>query len=132
MGYSIENTAWPAAAVPAETGPLLDLLFSTLDDPTESAGPTLADKVFATDGQLIAAGGTASGADVKRVYTHDAKGEDLMIIGHIDMTLKNQKVVLGGFTARIVLSRNIKDELRIKSYEVWADTAPMSNALQSS
>ena len=66
MGYNTVNTEWPEVPIAQDVRALINLLFSTLDDSSKDAGPKLADEVFAYDGMLIAAAGTASGYAGKR------------------------------------------------------------------
>lgn len=73
-GYSIENTVWPAFAVPNDTKLLLDKFFSIVDDPGADAGDRLADEVFTHDGIMVAAAGTTRGSS----GTSCGKGQRLL------------------------------------------------------
>jgi hypothetical protein len=57
---------------------------------------------------------------VVRVYAHDAKALDLLLIGNIEMGLTNGKTVRGEFTARVLLANAESGKPRIKLYQVWA------------
>lgn len=41
------------------------------------------------------------------------------MIGNVEMTLANGKVIEGEFTARIIISLETSGKLRIKKYQVW-------------
>jgi hypothetical protein len=57
---------------------------------------------------------------VIRVYAHDAKALDLLLIGNVEMGLANGKTVAGEFTARALLADVEPGKPRIKLYQVWA------------
>lgn len=57
---------------------------------------------------------------VKKVYVHDKEAMDLMLIGNVEMVLKNEKSISGEFTARILFSNGIDQKKRIQTYQVWS------------
>lgn len=65
---------------------------------------------------------------LKRVYTHDESGSDLLFIGHVAMDLKNGQNVSGEFTGRFEISDPSCDAPKLKSYAIWAvsDKFPLS------
>ncbi|KAF2491272.1 hypothetical protein BU16DRAFT_564979 [Lophium mytilinum] len=152
MGYNTENTEWPTATpVPEVQKTIIDTLFNLLDDKSAGVGDKLADEIFTSDGILHGGAGTAKGTDairhardnawkiihtrrhkVLRVYVHDAEAKDLLIVGHVTMGFPNGKENAGEFTARIlfVAPETEGGKPKIKDYNVWADTAPLSKAIQ--
>ena len=92
MGYSTVDTQWPAALISEEVRALIDLLFSTLDDSSENAGPRLADEIFAHDGMLTATAGTASG------YAGKRQQQDTDLI---------QNIYFGNMTKRLRVPENM-------------------------
>lgn len=55
---------------------------------------------------------------VQRVYIHDKECSELMLIGHVEMTVAHDQSVDMEFTARMVISRG--SPVRLRSYQVWA------------
>jgi hypothetical protein len=61
---------------------------------------------------------------VKRVYVHDMRCSDLMLLGGVEMTVANGQSVDMEFTARMVVESGLPPKL--KYYQVWAvrDVSP--------
>jgi hypothetical protein len=59
---NITKAVWPTHGVPEPVKALISLLLQLLDDPSDDAGPRLADEVFTKDGALGAAHKSAKGS----------------------------------------------------------------------
>jgi hypothetical protein len=59
---NITKAVWPTHGVPEPVKALISLLLQLLDDPSDDAGPRLADEVFTKDGTLGAAHKSAKGS----------------------------------------------------------------------
>lgn len=53
MGYTVELTTWPATPLSEQTKQLLESLFVSLDDSSDSGGNRLAEEVFTPDGIMV-------------------------------------------------------------------------------
>lgn len=58
--------------------------------------------------------------EVKRVYVHDSQVFDLLLIGSLEMLLKNGKHIRSEFTGRVLFTEIETKSLRILLYQVWA------------
>ncbi|KDE07898.1 hypothetical protein MVLG_01808 [Microbotryum lychnidis-dioicae p1A1 Lamole] len=64
-----------------------------------------------------------------QVYTFDQEANDLMIHGKVSYGLKNGTSVEDvGWAARMVFAQG--GELKMKSYQVWLDAAPLADAVK--
>jgi len=147
MGYNTASAEWPLTPIPTETKALMDKFFNLMDDDIKSVGDKLADEIFFRNGTMIAPGGTAKGSEeirksrvdawkvvkkrrheVVRVYSRDAEGKDVLLIGTAEMGLANGKEIKGDFTARMVFADDNGTE-KLKLYQVWADSGALHKAL---
>ena len=55
MGYVTANTEWPSVGVPAPVMGLVERYFLLMDHEDSSVGDSLADEIFTSDGEILAA-----------------------------------------------------------------------------
>ncbi|KAI1623306.1 hypothetical protein EDD37DRAFT_634328 [Exophiala viscosa] len=156
--YITAHTAWPTSvAVKPEVQRLLALFYSLLDIPDTSVGHRFAEEVFAKDGVMFGMGPGFDGeAEIRksreyawidytsrrhemlRVYAHDALGLDLLVIGRVEMGVRNGRTVNEEFVARFVVdeatleskSPNGDDGVRLKFSRVWSNMEPIMAAMR--
>jgi hypothetical protein len=68
--------------------------------------------------------------EIVKIYVCNEACDDLMLIGKLEMGLRNGKDVVGEFIARVVVKGADSSSPMIKSYTVWADSAPLVKAMQ--
>ncbi|KAJ4169266.1 hypothetical protein NW754_001350 [Fusarium falciforme] len=130
---------------------MIDRFFNTLDSTDADAGDRLADEIFTQDGKLKLGGKWLVGSDairrsrdnvwnaitsrrhvIVKVYSSQADTcDDLLLLGNNTIQVRSGKTVQFNFVARIGLEGLNSSDLRIKSCETWADSAPVKEALQS-
>ena len=53
MGYTVGSTSWPTPPLSEEARHLLESLFISLDDSSDSGSNKLAEEVFSPDGEMV-------------------------------------------------------------------------------
>jgi hypothetical protein len=121
--YVTAQTEWPTAvSVKPEVRRLLAHFYHLLDIPDPGIGHRFAEEVFTPDGVMFGMGPGFQGQaeirkarenawtdyvsrrhEVLRVYAHDGLGLDLLVIGRVEMGLRNGKTVREEFVARFVV-----------------------------
>ncbi|KAJ5519545.1 hypothetical protein N7453_001967 [Penicillium expansum] len=155
MSYITENTVWPTATVlKPEIQDLLRDFYILADMPDPQAGVQYAADIFTPTGimkgpfgdkdlyvgaaeikksKLNAWGAiTSRRHHIKRVFVADQDGRDLMLIGEVDLGLKNGKSITNEYTARMLVDQDSVNEghPRLALSFVWSDTSPVMAALK--
>ncbi|KAK5459866.1 hypothetical protein LTS15_003995 [Exophiala xenobiotica] len=165
--YVTAQTEWPTAvSVKPEVRRLLAHFYHLLDIPDPSVGHRFAEEVFTPDGVMFGMGPGFEGAveirkarenawtdyvsrrhEMLRVYAHDGLGLDLLVIGRVEMGLRNGKSVREEFVARFVVVVGVDDDddertagndngndngggPRLKYSRVWSNMEPIMAALR--
>ncbi|KAJ5531860.1 hypothetical protein N7527_005253 [Penicillium freii] len=155
MSYITENTVWPTATVlKPEIKDLIRDFYVLADLPDPQAGVQYAADIFTPTGVMKGPFGPADlyvGTDeikksklnawgaitsrrhrIKRVFVADEGGHDLMLIGEVDLGLKNGKSITNEYAARMLVDQDIIHEghPRLSLSSVWSDTSPVMAALK--
>ncbi|KAK5192764.1 hypothetical protein LTR99_010359 [Exophiala xenobiotica] len=158
--YVTAQTEWPTAvSVKPEVRRLLAHFYHLLDIPDPRIGHRFAEEVFTPDGVMFGMGpGFQGHAEIRkarenawtdyvarrhemlRVYAHDGLGLDLLVIGRVEMGLRNGKIVREEFVARFVVAVDDERTLgkgngsgggpRLKYSRVWSNMEPIMAALR--
>ncbi|KAI9836765.1 MAG: hypothetical protein M1819_000930 [Sarea resinae] len=151
MGYTTENTVWPAHPIPSSIQHLIERFYVLADLNSPEAGDRLAEEVFAEEATLMGVGSKFTGSqeirrsrdnawrvietrrhEILKAYVADLEGRDVMLIGKVQMGLRNGKTVDSEFTARMVVDE-ASDESgspRLSYSQVWADMGTLAAALK--
>jgi len=149
MGYNSDSADWPTSPVPTAVKLLIDKFYNALDNPGPEAGSILADEIFADDGKAQFGPQSFEGREqirksrdgawtafssrkhiLLKVYSCNENADDLLCISHAGMELKNGQAVSQDFTCRFQIADPQGESPKIQSYNIWADFAPVLNALQ--
>ncbi|KIV79461.1 hypothetical protein PV11_07023 [Exophiala sideris] len=152
MSYVTEGTVWPEAlALDDSVKNVISLFYQLADDNDPQAGPRMASEVFTPDGKFVAAGGSFQGKEeisrsrdnaprmtkarrheIRKVFVNDKQGHDLFLLGQAKLDFVNGKTVEAPFATHVVINArsSAAGSPRLESLEVFADSAPIANALK--
>ncbi|KAJ5115654.1 hypothetical protein N7456_000002 [Penicillium angulare] len=155
MSYITEDTIWPSATtIPYEIQDLIRHFYSLADIPDPEVGNQYATDIFTPTGVMKGPFGlsdvyvgeaeirksklnawklfTSRRHRVKRVFVSDEHGYDLMLIGEVDLGLKNGRAVTNEFTCRMLVdgASVAARSPRLALSSVWSDTSGVMAALK--
>ncbi|KAH6955738.1 hypothetical protein BKA56DRAFT_603571 [Ilyonectria sp. MPI-CAGE-AT-0026] len=136
--YNTASAEWPLISISSAVKDLVQTYFGLMDDPSDTVGDRLADELFTSDGRIVAGSHATSGTEelrksrvnvwkaiatrrheVRRVYAFSDKGDDILLVGHVIMGLRNQQEVGGEFAARMTFDLSDPSKPKLKLYQVW-------------
>ncbi|KAA8652925.1 uncharacterized protein ATNIH1004_001834 [Aspergillus tanneri] len=155
MSYITEVTIWPsAAAIKPEIQDLIRYFYVLADTPDPETGKQYATDIFIPTGLMKGPFGlsdiyvgeaeiqksklnawklfTSRRHRVKRVFVADEQGYDLMLIGEVELGLRNGRAVTNEFTCRMLVDEASVNEgtPRLALSSVWSDTSGVMAALK--
>ncbi|EED18011.1 conserved hypothetical protein [Talaromyces stipitatus ATCC 10500] len=155
MSYITENTIWPTAAtVLPEVQELIRQFYVLADIPDPETGDQYATDIFTPTGMMKGPFGpsdvfvgeaeirksklnawkafSSRRHRVKQVFVADKNGYDLMLIGEVELGLKNGKSYTNEYTCRMLVDQaSVNDgKPRLALSSVWSDTSGVMAALK--